>query len=641
MRRRVGLRGIASVISVLAAVSPLDAQPSRTLRPEDLFRVRQVGATAWSPDGLFTTIEFSRPGRTLDTSVPTSEIALLDVKSGALRTLTSNDASYVGFINAVWSPGGKSLAFLSVDSSASVRAWIWTSGAKAPTRLNDLDVRVSFGDSPIAWIDDDRLAVVAWDVGAEKSGDLYFRILRGPNAAAEWKRTLDAQSPSVSVLESGRSKVAAPPTARLVSIDLRANRRATLARGAIHQMKVSADHRFIAFRQETPKPASSYFEPAADAEAMYGAVNWGTESHVIDARSGAGAEASSMTAAPKPVAKADPNAPLPRPDARRLSAAPDGQAALYLANVPDGSHLWLSKGASHKEIWTANQWMAEIKTGQARPLSYTAADGTPLTAWLLLPPSYVPGVKLPMVTFVYPNTMYRSAAPPSSFSLFRTDFNHPQLFAALGYAVLLPSMPPPKDPADAHSLALLTSGVLPAVDAAIEPGIADPNRVAVYGQSDGGFTTLGLVTQTNRFRTAIASASFSDLISLYGTFYGQYRHGDAGPPQMGQLFRMLQMERGVFNLGSPPWQELDRYRAGSSVMAAGKVQTPLMLVHGDLDFVPIQQAEEFFTALYRQDKRALFVRYQGEWHTIANRANVLDLWQRIGDWLSETMPPEK
>ena len=64
--------------------------------------------------------------------------------------------------------------------------------------------------------------------------------------------------------------------------------------------------------------------------------------------------------------------------------------------------------------------------------------------------------------------------------------------------------------------------------------------------------------------------------------------------------------------------------------------TPLMLVHGDLDFVPIQQSEEFFTALYRQDKRAVFVRYQGEWHTIANRPNVLDLWQRFSFWLAET-----
>jgi dipeptidyl aminopeptidase/acylaminoacyl peptidase len=62
-----------------------------------------------------------------------------------------------------------------------------------------------------------------------------------------------------------------------------------------------------------------------------------------------------------------------------------------------------------------------------------------------------------------------------------------------------------------------------------------------------------------------------------------------------------------------------------------------MLVHGDLDNIPIQQAEEFYTALYRQDKRAALVRYQGEWHTIASRANVLDLWRRMGAWLEETM----
>jgi dipeptidyl aminopeptidase/acylaminoacyl peptidase len=62
-----------------------------------------------------------------------------------------------------------------------------------------------------------------------------------------------------------------------------------------------------------------------------------------------------------------------------------------------------------------------------------------------------------------------------------------------------------------------------------------------------------------------------------------------------------------------------------------------MLIHGDLDFIPIQQAEEFYTALYRQDKRARLVRYQGEWHTISYRANVLDLWRRMPEWLAATM----
>lgn len=170
-------------------------------------------------------------------------------------------------------------------------------------------------------------------------------------------------------------------------------------------------------------------------------------------------------------------------------------------------------------------------------------------------------------------------------------------------------------------------------------GIADPDRVAVAGQSDGGFATLGLITETNRFRSAIESAASSDLVSLYGTFYGQFRHGDAGPPEKGQVLRMLQMEKGADELGGPPWAEADLYHAGSPVLNAQKVQTPLMLVHGDLDFVPIQQGEEFFTALYRQDKRAVFLRYQGEWHTISNRANVLDLWKRVTDWLAATMVP--
>ncbi len=190
-----------------------------------------------------------------------------------------------------------------------------------------------------------------------------------------------------------------------------------------------------------------------------------------------------------------------------------------------------------------------------------------------------------------------------------------------------------------YALALLPSGVLPAIDAVIARGFADPDRIAIAGQSDGGFATLGLITQTGRFRSAIASGSFCDLASLYGTFHGQYRHGDAGPPQKGQVFRMLQMEKGSFGLGGPPWTDPDRYRAGSAIFGADQVETPLMLVHGDLDFIPIQQAEEFFTALYRQDKRARLVRYQGEWHTIAARANVLDLWKRIADWLAETMAP--
>jgi dienelactone hydrolase len=653
MRRTLSLIHTAILLCALTAAPPsLAAQQlpeRRPLRPEDLFRVRQVGRVEWSANGLHAAIELTRPERALGSEV-SNEVALLDVRSRALRTLSSNSATYIGFFNTRWSPNGQRLAFLSVDENASVRAWIWTIGTNIASQLRDLDIRVSFNDAPMVWVDDDHVALLAWDVGAEKSGNLYSEILRGRNVADNWKRTVESRLPTASVLESGQYTERKVPSARLVMVDVTTHAVKTLARGPIHNLSVSADGHFIKYNQEQPgvpgQAVASYFALASpDVDTAYVAVNRGTAMHVIDARFGTEVAVSSMPE-PKanPAPKADSKLATPRPDARWLSGAPVGSAALYTANASDGSHLWLCGGVAQPnvsctEIWHANEWVREIKTGNIESISYKTMDGTALTAWLLLPPDYPAGTRVPMVTIVYPGLVYE-ATQPSDFSLYEADFwGHPQLFAALGYAVLLPSMPPVKNQSD--KLKLLPAGVVPAVDAVVARGIADPDRVAVMGQSDGGFATLGLITQTNRFRSAIESAGFSDLVSLYGTFYGQYRYGDAGPPEKGQVLRMLQMENGYADLGGPPWNNSDLYRAGSAVLSADRVETPLMLIHGDLDFIPIQQDEEFFTALFRQDKRAEFVRYQGEEHTISNCANVLDLWKRVTAWLAETMQPRK
>jgi dipeptidyl aminopeptidase/acylaminoacyl peptidase len=620
---------------------PLAAQIK--FRPEDMFRVRRPGPVTWSPDSRYAAIELSRPAPTLG-GIPSAEIALIDVKTQTIKPISSSAPSYLGFFNATWSPSGRRLAFLSVDANGVVRGWTWQPGAQTAAAIGALDAHVGFLDSPIVWIDDDRLAITAWEPGAKKYGSFYVPIFKGRNVAEGWKQAIDGKGPTVSALRSGgvAGATSEPKDMRLWAIDLRTRTKTPLGQGEFNRLRASPDGRFISFlRGSSLRSAEPYFE-ANDVDAAYDAVNWGKERHVIDSRTGEEVPASSMPETTRPPATAPPTIAPPRSDARRLSVAPAGNAALFVANASDGTHLWLAGPAvpEPKDLWRANEWAKDIALGKSEPIPYKSSDGTPLTAWLLLPPGDTPPAKLPMITMVYPGTTF-GANTPAALSIFTSDFEHPQLFAALGYAVLKVSMPEPKAASEALWASHFAEGVLPAVDAAIARGIADPDRIAILGQSNGGYVTLSLIAQSKRFRSAIASGAPTNFASIYGTFYGAYRSGDSGDPRIGQLLRMLQLEKGVYQFGASPSLAPDLYRANSPITHVGQVETPVMLIEGNLDFIPIEQGEEYFTALYRRGERAEFVRYQGEGHSISNRENVLDLWKRMEAWLAETMPPRK
>jgi dipeptidyl aminopeptidase/acylaminoacyl peptidase len=330
----------------------------------------------------------------------------------------------------------------------------------------------------------------------------------------------------------------------------------------------------------------------------------------------------------------------PRAGGRLRAFSPLGDAFLSTGDFSNGTLLWIAGGGGRSlsdaaVAWHGNRWVEEVEVGKEEYFRYTAMDGQEYGGWLLTPADDTAARKLPLIVDVYPGLVQNEATSP--FAILSPYFLNQQLFAARGYAVLLPSVPDVNGLRGAERLRSLTVGILPAVDTLIARGIVDPERLAIVGQSAGGYATLGLIGQTTRFKAAIASASYSNLISLYGTFYGQHRYGDGGDPQAGQVLRMLQLERGYASMGGPPWERLDDYVGASPLFHVSKVQTPVMLVHGDFDFIPIQQAEEYFTALYRLDKRVQFVRYHGEEHTPSTRGNVIDLWQRIDAWLTELL----
>jgi dienelactone hydrolase len=320
----------------------------------------------------------------------------------------------------------------------------------------------------------------------------------------------------------------------------------------------------------------------------------------------------------------------PAPAASVADVSFTGGRVLYRANDSTGSYLWVSglAGVAPVKVFEANTFLRDISHADIEKIEYQSLEGHSLKAWVVFPVEREATKRYPLVSLVYAGRI-QGDSPPAGASMFSDPSLNPHLLAAKGYAVLIPSMPLEPRGQASDPLARLTNGLMPAVDKLIEMGIADPDRLGLIGRSFGGYTTYGLLTQTNRFRAAVALAGASDLISLYGTFDARSRYTDYAHER---LPHTVILETGQGAMGAPPWRDLDRYIRNSPLFQVERIETPVMIIHGDMDYVGIQQGEELFTALYRLNKRARFVRYWGEAHILQGPAAIQDMWERVYDW---------
>ncbi|NOT08633.1 MAG: hypothetical protein HOP28_10570, partial [Gemmatimonadales bacterium] len=298
----------------------------RAMQPEDLFRIERIGATSISPDGSRIAVEIHRPGRWLGSGIPTAKLAIVDVASGALRVISPSTPAYVGFFGARWSPTGGRLLFLSVDTNAVVRPWLWSAGASGPVLLGGLQLRDASADPPIVmWSDPHHAIFMVKEPSRPDDGPLYTRILRARRGADEWRVAREGRRAAVAVIDS-RSPDTAAAAARIVSVDLRTRAVTTLAQGALHRPMLSADGKTLTYRRENPgilaAPVASFFGPEAEGEGAYDPVNWGGEVHHVDSRTGT---------------------PAPPPDAARAVPPSGPRPALRAVNDSTGSVLWLSR----------------------------------------------------------------------------------------------------------------------------------------------------------------------------------------------------------------------------------------------------------------------------------------------------------
>ncbi|GAY24788.1 MULTISPECIES: alpha/beta hydrolase family protein [Sphingobium] len=306
-----------------------------------------------------------------------------------------------------------------------------------------------------------------------------------------------------------------------------------------------------------------------------------------------------------------------------------GIALLITRDACGVGRLMASGPAGIREIDRTNAHLADVDLPDMRPLTNPA---TGLTDWLIRPAGNR-SKPLPLIVVPYPGMTFTMDRRPAVAPDMVAASVNPLLLTSLGYAVLMPSLVDARDGMDRG--ATLGTQVEQAVDRAIATGLIDSERVAVYGHSFGGYTSLKIATQSHRFRAYIASAAPSDLAIQHGALSPADRVAleEGFPLTVG--FGWAEGGQGSMQTG--PQAAPERYRLSSPYYQADAISDPVLLIHGDIDPVLAINSERMFTQLHRRGRDVTLLRYWGEAHNLRSPGNIRDMWQHIAAWLGDRL----
>jgi len=155
--------------------------------------------------------------------------------------------------------------------------------------------------------------------------------------------------------------------------------------------------------------------------------------------------------------------------------------------------------------------------------------------------------------------------------------------------------------------------VLAGVDEALRIAPIDPDRLGLAGWSYGGFMTMWGVTQTNRFKAAMAGAGIANYLSYYGE---------------NKIDQWM-----IPFFGKSVYDDPEIYAKSSPITFIKNVKTPTLVIVGDSDGeCPTPQSYEFWHALKTLGVETQLVVYEHEGHHFANPAHQRDRIRRTVAW---------
>ena len=285
-------------------------------------------------------------------------------------------------------------------------------------------------------------------------------------------------------------------------------------------------------------------------------------------------------------------------------------------NASPDQYTTTDRWQSEKKWSAINPQQAEYNWGNNRLVHWTAYDGTRLDGMLITPEDLDPSKKYPMMVYFYEKyseDLYSYFSPAPS----RSTVNFP-FYASRGYVVFIPDIVY----VDGHPGESAYNCICSGAEAMCEQfPFIDKDRMAIQGQSWGGYQTAYLVTRTDMFAAAGAGAPVGNMTSAYGGI--RWESG---------MVRAMQYEHGQSRIGKSLWDEggLELYIENSPVFHTQNVTTPVLIMHNDNDgAVPWYQGIEFFMALRRFGHPAWLLEYNNEAHNLAERRNSKDLSIRL------------
>jgi len=640
--RTLALLCAATILSTPALAKPADG-PTTTFTGRDLFDLSAASDPQISPDGRF--VAYVRRTADIMTDKARSSIWLVTVATGEQRPIAAGTGDH---FNPRWSPDGRRLAYAStaeggapqlfvrwMDTGQTVRvtglpespqAIAWSpDGRRLAYLMNVPDEGPKLGSAPpkpegATWAKPleilDKVTYRADGAGYLKPGfDHIFLVDADGGAprqvtfgaysdgAPEWTPDsrailfsavrkddwemvvvdselyrLDLASGTVTALTTRDGPDAAPevsPDGRTIAYLGFDDHKKGFEQNNIYLMSASGG----APRQVAPSLDRNVqqIEWAADGRSLYAAYE--ENGSVTVSRIG-------LDGGVRPLVRDAAAAGYDRPYAGGGFSVSKGGAVAYTVSPYNRP---TDVAVAGRQLTRLNELTLGAKNlGTLRTLDVAAPDGGRVPSWILLPPTWKAGERVPTILEIHGGP-YASYGPH-----FSTDY---QQYAAAGYAVLytnprgstgygqafadgIEKTYPDSDFAD----------LMAAVDAAVASGIADPDNLFVTGGSGGGILTAWIVGKTNRFKAAAAQKPVINWASMALT--------SDGTPFFGPYW-----------MGSKPWENYQSYWARSPLSLMANVKTPTLVVVGSEDYrTPVSEAEQLYAALKLQRVPTMLVK---------------------------------